>query len=246
MKKWSLIVAVLLLIALVGCQSENTNPNHNSGLSELNNVSKTTSSTDGAEHVEPPVYIGVRSLAQLDEMRLMLKSPDQELNSYLLSVEGGGADSREDLENFLILIASLPNLELVDGDIVWIAHYADANVVYVSTMGSDGDWTRIEYFLAAKDVHGELEKLKNEGQFDKSTISDVVECKGGRLKVYSEVTEAHPSGTGKTVEWTLTIDNTLARVVYFTADSSNVQASNVFERVSLTHIFMAQEDKNEK
>lgn len=239
MKKWSFIIAILLSIVLVGCRSDNTVPHNNAGLTKLDNNTATNSSTGKSGHSEPTEYIGVRSLAQLEEMRLMLQYSDEELSSYLLSIEGGGADSREDLEDFIELIAAIPNLELVDGDIVWIAHYFDPNVVYISTMGANGDWTRIEYLPKAKDVSGELEKLRSEGQFDKSVISDVVQCKDGRVKVFSEVKEAHPSGTGNTIEWMLTIDNTLARVIYFTADSSDVKASDVFENINLTQIAAA-------
>lgn len=244
MKKLYLIITIVLLFVLVGCQSNNANLDHNSGSAEINSTSTTPSSTESMEQpIEPPSYIGIRSLTQLDEMRSMLKSSEQELSSYLLSVEGGGTNSREDLENFLELIASLPNLELVDGDIVWIAHYKESNVVYVSTMASNGDWTRVEYILGAKDIPIELEKMKSEGIFDKSTITDVIQCKGGRVKIFSETSELHPSGTGKTVEWMLTVDSTLARVVYFTADSRALQSSNVFESASLTNISIEQESK---
>lgn len=238
MKKLSFIIAILLLIVLVGCQSDNGSYNVST---ELNGNTGTNSSAEGPEHLDPPEYIGVRSIEQLDEMRLKLQCSDEELSSYLLSVEGGGADSREDLEGFLELVASVPNPELVGGDISWIAYFPDSNIVYVSTVGSTGEWSRVEYFIGVNDVSGELEKLRAEGQFDKSTISDVVRCKAGRVKVYSEVKEPHPSGTGNTVEWMLTIDNTFARVVYYTDDStSNVQASYVFENANLTQIAVPQ------
>lgn len=239
MKKWTLVLTVLLLIVLAGCQSNNTNEyDRNSGSEE-------TISTQQPDNSVPPKYIGVRSLAQLNEMRLMLQRSDEELTSYLLSVEGGGADSREDIENFIDLIDSLPVLELIDGDITWIAHCYNQDlltgekhdgVVYISTTDSNGDWTRIEYLLAAKDVSGELEKLRADGQFDKSTISDVVQNKNGRVKVFSEVKEAHSSGDGDTVEWILTIDNTLARMIYYTSDSSEVGASSAFESINLTQV----------
>lgn len=241
MKKIFLITVAFILIVLVSCQSEQTDPNPNLGLAEFDSISNETLSSSRAEHIEPQEYIGVRSLSQLNKMSLMLQSSDQELNSYLLSIEGGGANSREDLEYFLELIASLPYFEIIDGEIAWIAYYADANIVYLSTIGSNGDWTRIEYYLDAVDVSNELERSESEEIFDISTISNVVQYEDGRLKVFSEVTEAHPSNTGETVEWLLTIDGIVARLVYYTADSSNVQASNVFECVSLSYMCTTQD-----
>ena len=109
-------------------------------------------------------------------------------------------------------------------------------IVYISTMDSSGDWTRIEFMLSVKDVSREVEELRRDGKFDKSTISDVVRSENGRIEVFSEVKERHPSGSGDTFEWTLTIDNTLARVVYYTSNASNIHASSIFDDIPLTHI----------
>ena len=239
MKKWFIALMVLLMIVLIGCQSNNTSEEDHNGNSE------TATGAQQLNHSEPPKSIGVRSLEQLDEMRMMSKHSDEELAAYLLGIEGGGADSREDIENFLDLIESLPVLELINGDIIWIAHSYEQTlltgekqdgVVYISTMSSNGDWTRIEYLLSVKDVSGELEKRRADGQFDQSTIFDAIQSKDGRVSVFSEIKEAHPSGTGDTVEWMLTVDDILVRVVYYTADSRDVQAASVFESVKLTQI----------
>jgi len=247
MKKRYLIIVIVLLVIFSGCKADNTDGYNSSNITEHNNVTSENKSTEPNDHAEPPKSIQVRSLEQLNEMRMMLQRSDEELDAYLLSSAGGGAESKEDLVNFLDLIDSLPVLELVDGDIVWIAHFYDQDpstdkkhdgVVYISTMGSNGDWTRIEYLLSVKDVSGELEKLRAEGQFDKSMISEEFQCKNGRVKVFSEVKEKHPDGNGDVIEWMTTIDNTLARVVYYTSDSSNIQTSSVFGDIPLTQISM--------
>lgn len=254
MKKWYFILAIVLLVTLASCKANNTDGYNYSHATEHSNGTVESKSTEPYDHAEPPESIQVRSLEQLDEMRMMLRQTDEELDAYLLNATGGCADSKEDLVSFLDLIDSLPVLEVIEGDIIWIAHFYDQDrstgkkqdgVVYISTMGSNGDWTRIEYLLSVKDVSGELEKLRADGEFDKSVISDVLQSNNGRVKVFSEIKKRHPNGNGDLIEWMITIDNTLARVVYYTSDSSDIQTSSVFGDISLTQISMKETTDND-
>ena len=67
--------------------------------------------------------ISINSREKLKEMRQMAECEDEEtLKSFLRSVNGGGAKSREDLVEFLRLIDSIPILNFVDGTVTWISH----------------------------------------------------------------------------------------------------------------------------
>ena len=79
-------------------------------------------------HQEPPISISISvdSLAELDKMREMISCTDEEvLNNYLRSLSGGGARSRDDLILFLNVLDSLPILEIIDGEIIWISYFFD-------------------------------------------------------------------------------------------------------------------------
>ena len=123
--------------------------------------------TDGPGHHGAMLpSINLRSLAQLDEMREMISCTDEEkLNRYLMGLEGGGAKSRTDLISFVNLIESLPILEFLEGDIVLICHKnittdGGNDVVVISTQGINGNWTRVEYLVYAKDVNAEIELME--------------------------------------------------------------------------------------
>lgn len=188
-----------------------------------------------------PVYpdaplpsISLRSLAQLDEMREMISCSDEEkLNAYLRGIEGAGASSREDLISFVNLIDSLPILELIEGEITAISLnniIADRNrdEVDISTQDANGNWTRVEYLLWVEDVNAEIEFREANGWFENSALERPIQSNDGRITVYAEVKEAHPSGIGYTVTWTVVVDGVLAYVVYRSEDIGDIHAERVF------------------
>lgn len=181
--------------------------------------------------------IGVRSMAQLNEMREMVSCADEEkLNEYLRSVEGGGARSREDLVAFLNLIDYLPVLELLKGDITWINHGKDIagnESVVISTQGETGDWTRVEYLAWGKGVNDEIEFKKDNGYFENSVIDTPIYFCDGRIAVYSEIRDPHPSGNGYTVTWTIVVNGILANVVYCSEEIDDISAESVFDDVTI-------------
>lgn len=176
-----------------------------------------------ADANEPPYSIDVRGLDKLEEMRGMLAKSDEELNPYLDTIPGGGLNSREDLVNFLELLDSTPVLKLIDGEVTWICHYPEDDVLYISTKAPNGDWVRLEYYLSMDPSEG-VERFSS----DKSTLSQPVKSQDERITVYSQVKEPHPSGTGETVEWALTLDDTFVYAVYYTISASDIEAETVF------------------
>lgn len=192
-----------------------------------------------SQETEGPPWpaIGVRSMAQLNEMREMVSCADEEkLNEYLRSVEGGGARTREDLVAFLNLIDYLPVLELLKGDITWINHGKDIagnESVVISTQGENGDWTRVEYLAWGNGVNDEIEFRKDNGYFENSVIDTPIYFCDGRIAVYSEIRDAHPSGNGYTVTWTIVVNGILANVVYYSEEIDDISAESVFADVTI-------------
>lgn len=223
MKKYCLILlSVLFVIFLSSCQSESKN--------------KPSVDTD------PSPYIGVRSLDQLSEMRSMIVEKDDiKLAQYLRGVEGGGAESRDDLIAFINLIDSVPMINLIDGDITWIAHYYNIDssgektngTLYVSTVSDNGDWTRIEYKLFETDINTEIEKMRTDERNLDEENTDSFTSDDGKIKVYYQTKKEHPSGTGDMYEWIASIDEKIAHVVYFTTDSNDIIASDFFGEIKI-------------
>ena len=137
---------------------------------------------------------------------------------YLRGVEGGGAESREDLISFINLIDSVPMINLIDGDITWIAHYYNIGssgektngTLYVSTVSDNGDWTRIEYKLFETDINTEIEKMRTDERNLDEENTDSFTSDDGKIKVYYQTKKKHPSGTGDMYEWIASIDEKIA------------------------------------
>ena len=176
-----------------------------------------------ADANEPYASVIVRGLDKLEEMRGMLAKSDEELNPYLDTIPGRGLNSREDLVNFLELLDSTPVLKLIDGEVTWISHYPESDVLFIATEAPNGDSVRLEYHLSMDPSEG-VERFSS----DKSTLSQPVKSQDGRVTVYSQVKEPHPSGTGETVEWALTLDDTFVYAVYYTISASDIEAETVF------------------
>ncbi len=187
---------------------------------------------------EPLPSISLRSMAELDELREMCSCTDEEvLQAYLWGIEGAGARNREDLQIFLSVVESLPVPELLSGEITWICYdniYPDISttengVVFLSTQGENGDWTRIGYYVCEKDVPAALQAREEKGYFAESVIQEPFESRDGRIVVYAEMIREHPSGTGSTVTWMMTVDGILAEMVYYSKDVSGIRGETVLK-----------------
>ena len=187
----------------------------------------------------PLPSIGLRSLAQLDEMREMILCTDEEkLDQYLRSIEGAGAKSREDLVSFLNMVDSLPILEILEGDITWISHQnittdGGNDVVFITTRNANGDWTRVEYLVWVKDVDAAIEFREAHGEFEDSTMEGPIQSEDGRITVYAQVKRPHRSGIGYIVTWTVVVDGILARVVYYSEEVDDIHAADIFDDLTI-------------
>ena len=177
--------------------------------------SEPTSSNEGAS--DPPPSISVRSTQELNTMRQMIACEDEaELMQYLSGIEGGGADSREDLKFFVDLIDSVPYVKWIEGDITWISYRISdvAETLYISLETPNGDWTRIEYDLSLRDTEQEIEaRLATQEVGER--FSTPLRSGDGRILVYHEMRKAHPSGQGELITWLVGIDGMLANIVFY-------------------------------
>jgi len=140
---------------------------------------------------------------------------------------------------------TLPILELIEGDITWISHEGISfhstdkadEVVFISTMAANGDWTRVEYLVWEKDVDAEIAHRKANGEFRHSTIDSPIQSKDGRITVYSEVIKEHPSGIGYTISWNVVVDGILTRVVYYSENIDNIHAESIFGDLKIGSLY---------
>ena len=236
MKKLVLILIALVFI-LTGCQKQPED--------ELQNNTKGNDSENTTNHVDPNPSINIHGLEELEKMREMAESKDEEaLNLYLRSVNGGGAHNREDLIAFLDLIDSLPILKLIDGEINRICHEEGErpttgeyyNEVIISTRTANEEYTMIVFSLMIDDIPAEIERRKTTEELAESILKTPLQTKDGRIKVYSEARKEHPSGIGDFITWILDLDGIYTGVIYYTKHADEVRANEVFQNVVIQSI----------
>ncbi len=219
MKKWiCLFIALLMVLSLVACGKEEAKqpkPNFNPGPddTEENNTS------------EPPEYVGVRSLEELETMREMIKSTDEKaLASYLISVEGGGADSVADLETFLNLYDTLPKFSLMDGEISWIAKYDD--VICITTKNENGNGCLVEYHYANKGKTVNFETYGN-------VLPEPLVSADKKVTIYTEKQTVLEEGKGVSVRmWGMLEDMTIF-IKYVDRNNNSVDATALISSLTV-------------
>jgi len=242
MKNILFITVMIYSLLLVGCHPSFI---HSNDIGSSPNGDQSSESLQKETNDPlPSESIDVRSLAELNEMRQMISCTDDEkLNQYLLSVEGGGAHSRDDLIGFLKIIDSLPFPALIEGDIVWLSHSRgqsqdtgeNYDIVYISTQAPCGDWVRIEYYLSVSNIEDkiEAESLKLTAS---SILLKPIQNANGDITIFSETREIHPTGTGNMIKWIASIDGIFANVIYYTENADAIVADDLYRNLTLSHI----------
>lgn len=241
MKRIFLLIVVVIFVFLSACQSKD--------IPEMKHQETKSEETNSENSVLKPSlpnrYIGVRSLAQLNEMRAMIVEKNEDnLAQYLRSVEGGGARTRDDLITFIDLVDSLPIIKLIDGDITWIAYYHNDNtsdkkengIVHISTRSKKDEWTRIEYKLLETDINTEIEAM----QFNEKNLNgkkgELFKSNDDRIKVHYQTMQKHPSGSGNIYKWIASVDDIIIHVVYSTSNSKEITAFDFFKGIEITRL----------
>ncbi len=231
---WNIVIALLLL---VGCHATGLDASTSEPISGNTQITEASSSS----HIAPPKTIELQGLADLEKMRQMVTCQDEnELDAYLRSIPGGGAESREDLTKFVDLVESLPIMTLIDGDITWISYSSPSetnkDIAFVTIKSANGEWTRLEYRLFVKDIPAQIEAMKVSGEISAAEKIDNLQTTDGRIKVYSENKKAHSTEKGNLYTWLMSIDGVLTNVVYYTEKTELVDLSKTLHSVPITDL----------
>ncbi len=232
-------------LLLAGCQNPsllaNSSPDPSPDPSTETSPASSSNSTTAPQPVDPvePQYnvISVRSLSELETMRSMSTSSDTEaVQAYLLSLEGGGAQTQNDLKNFLTLVDKVPKLELLEGEITWISlQYSDTQaVLHISVTAESGDWFRTEYMLHLVDSNAQLNWLQSDSQ---ALLDTPISAQNNRIRIYTQSVTAHENQPGYTTAWRLTVDEYCAFLYYYSDAASSASAAEIFQNASIVTDF---------
>ena len=171
----------------------------------------------------PSPTIRLQSLAELDTLREMIECEDEQvLNDYLHSITGGGAQSRQDLIDFLNLVDNTPYARFIDGEITGLTYNQTDKRFSVSTEAENGESMYVSYELGMSDVEKNMEKAAGKlGR--KNLLSAPLSTEDGRLTLYTETRE--PSSNGEVIRWQGVLDGVAVYIVYWVTDADTVDTA---------------------
>ena len=182
----------------------------------------------GVEHGtdEPPqqdISVTIRSLEELEKMREMVTCEDEQvLQEYLHSISGGGAQSRQDLIDFLNLVDKTPYAPFIDGEITDLTYNKTDERFSVSIEEENGESMYVSYELGMTDVEKNMEKAARKlGR--KNLLSAPLSGADGRLTLYTETRE--PSANGDVIRWQGVLDGIAVYIVYRVADADRIDTA---------------------
>ena len=186
-------------------------------------------------NADPIEAIVLRNLEAYEQLCNMAQTEDEEtLQQYLLSVEGGGADSREDIMDFLEVVEHLPIPELIDGKVIFIQYRAEAKDATITLMSRDGSWIRITYYLYADS--NSLENRYESGEFADSELDAPIISEDQTNSIYNETRAPYPVGTGSEIVWDIQIAGVTAQIYYYTNDAASVDTQAMMRNLKLTNL----------
>ena len=201
--------------------------------STQNSVGGSTSDDSSQKEPPPREYITVHSVEELEKMRQMLDCKDEtRFSQYLQSIKCSGQIGRQKLGTFVSIVDKIPYIKIVDGEISWINYSKgisqdtgkEVEVLYVTTKKSDDEWCRIEYYLIIEEVSTLISE-------DTPLLPTTIKSNDGRIEVFTEKIKNE-----NIISWLVTIDNTVARVVYKTKDAVTVNAQEIYEDLYVSQI----------
>ena len=189
---------------------------------------------------DPPPTISLQSLAELEEMRGMVACEDgQALLDYLHSIVGGGAQSRQDLIDFLHLVDNTPYVQMIDGEITSLTYNKTNERFSVSVGAENGDSLNVSYELGMSDVEKSMEKAaKKLGK--NNLLSAPLSTQDGRLTLYTETRE--PSSNGEVIRWQGVLDGIAVYIVYWVADADAVDTATLLASLEVADSITADDD----
>ncbi len=223
----------MLAILFVGCNAS-INDDLPNGLNASESGNDTEVVSSDINEMPKDTVVQVRSLVELNEMREVMTSGDeQRIGTYIKKVSNG---DKNDVLKFLKIVDKIPYLELIDGEVVWIARYVGVSVdtgkaqdvLFISTRAESGEFTRVEYMLGVTDFDAQLSSWMDGAQTDVSGVLQPIVSKKEPISVHFEkVTPDFYEDGYDSVEWVMKIDGMFVRVAYKTLDASRVSIEQI-------------------
>lgn len=207
----------------------------NLGTPGFSNPPENEGTLSNSEQMDPVRAIVLRNTQQLQEMQDMANTQDtQALQQYLLSLEGGGADNREDIVEFLNVVEELPIPDIIDGKVFFIQYRSDAQDATISVMARDGSWIRITYYLYADS--NSLEDRYEAGEFADSELDAPIYSNDNTNSIFNENRAPYPVGTGSEIVWDIQLSGITAQIYYYTNNADAVDTQVLMENLKVTNL----------
>lgn len=179
----------------------------------------------------PPPTIYLQGLDELEIMRKMVDCEDEQmLMEYLHSITGGGAQSRQDLVEFLSLVDNTPYAQIIDGEMTGLTYNSTDERFSVSAEAKNGDSLNVSYEFSVTDVEKNMKKAA-EKLGEKNLLSAPLSTQNGRLTLYTEIRES--SSNGEVIRWQGVLDGIAVYIVYWVADADAVDTAALLETLKI-------------
>ncbi len=235
MRKIYTLLLILLILTICGCQ--------------VNNEKYSTPETKETHiYSETPFMIILRSHNELEEMRKMAVTTDQDaLNEYLLQM---GLSSKDEIVDFLEKYDSLPKINLIEGNLCLImrqmgtvkARDEDGNlydtgsvydIMYITVESDDGDWVRTNYYLSKET--GKLSEEYNEGKLGTEALAEPILVLDGRGCIYSESQDYSLAEKRDVTVWDMSVDGIHVEVVYCSDSVTPISVAAIFDKATISN-----------
>lgn len=188
-------------------------------------------------------WMVIQSPAQLNELRAVIACDDAERWTQALQSTAvtKRENSKEELIAFVTLVDSLPQISILDKEFSKIMYGKgisedtgkEYKVIYVITHADNGDWTRVEYILSITDVSRAIAEEKSVIG-DNSLLSAAVSSADGKMTLYAETREPHPTESGTMIRWWGETQGIFTRIVYYTNHADEVNSENIASNMQIS------------
>ncbi len=244
MKKFLIVFSILLVFGVSAACDQKTNDASIENISEAetNLLRDTDDNNQGDYPFDVKQSFILHSKEEYKKMLEMTDCKEEEFKQYTDSIGMIGIDNAYELAKLVKVLDSLPKIDILEGDIYLIqySHKVDLNsyeetiCISIGTRGENGDWVRIEYYPSVK-----TDELEDVISFQKSIATNncilgtPIKSKDGRLNVYIETRNPHPSYDGTAIIWIGDVDGIFVKIHSCWADEQKVVTSEMFGSLTL-------------
>ena len=242
MKKILSILLCLIIVSLCSCNTPTDNSNTDASSDIITDGSEASekASENTNQNEAPPITYGISidSLDELSQMREIFYCTDKEkVESTLLH---WGCYPAEELLPFLDVVDSVPYIDIIDGEITWVA-YSESDiysnkVLNVTKTAENGDWVRISYFLQIPDGKDPMSWVTERESRKDAVILEPIESQDKRVSLISESRYKHPVYEGDCVEWGGTVDEIAVEILYYSTKVDDIKLEEVLNSLTITSI----------